>query len=132
VNEWLMLKHPYALQWRRVRLGPLPKVEMARAFKVALRWIDAIVYEDGVVYLIEAKIKPKADAVGQLLMYKDLFYQTPEFSNLWDKPVKMVLLTTMDDPNVRKLCTNYNIEYEIFCPAWVKEYLKSLYQRSRK
>lgn len=119
VTEWLMTQHPTALQWRRVRLGPLPKKDLASIYKVTLRWVDAIFVEGGKVHLVEAKLKPTPSAVGQLKLYKELFYQTPEFSEFHSYPVELILLTTRDDPDVRRLCELEGIKYIVYQPKWI-------------
>jgi len=114
-----MTQHPTALQWRRVRLGPLPKKELATMYKVTLRWVDAIFVEGGKVHLVEAKLKPTPSAIGQLKLYKELFYQTPEFSEFHSYPVELILLTTRDDPDVRRLCELEGIKYIVYQPKWI-------------
>jgi len=120
VNEWLMTFHPNALQWRRVRLGPLPKKELASLYKVTLRWVDAIFKEGDKIYLVEAKLKPTPSAIGQLKLYKELFYQTPEFSEFHNLPVEMILLTTREDPHVKNLCIQEGINYVVYKPSWLE------------
>jgi len=79
-----------------------------------LRWVDAIVISDGVVYIVEAKLRPMPGAIGQLELYRKLFLNTPEFDQYKDWPVKMILLTTMPDLNMIELCSEKDIAYEIF------------------
>jgi len=119
VNEWLMLNHPNALQWRRVRLGPLPNKELARMYMVTLRWADAIYVEDGTVFIVEAKMRPDLGAISQLKAYKDLFYQTPEFTEFRNRPVELILLTTRRDPVLFDMCKREGIHYEVYAPAWL-------------
>lgn len=118
VNEWLLLNFPNSLQWKRVRLGPLPDKKLAKLYSVTLRWADAIAYKDGVVYLIEAKLKPTASALGQLLDYKVLFPDTPEFEDLKDKQIKLIFLTTRLDESLKRLYEEHNIKYEVYNPPW--------------
>ncbi len=116
VNKWLWNKHRNSLQWRRVRLGPLPDHEHARAFMVTLRFADAIFIENGEVNIVEAKLKPNAGAVGQLLQYKDLFPSTPEFSSFSHFPIKMWLLTPVIALDIVEMCSKYGIIYEVWTP----------------
>jgi len=83
---------------------------------VLLRWADAIFIEDGYVNILEAKVRPSPTAVGQLLLYERLFKVTPEFKMYWDWPIKKILLTTMVAWDVVELCSQYNIQYEVFNP----------------
>ena len=95
-------------------------------YNVTMNWIDAIYFEDDVVYLVEAKLKPKADAIGQLLLYRDLFSKTPEFTAFKGMPVKTVMLTTRKDANIERLASDNSIEYVVYAPFWVKKALAEL------
>jgi len=116
VNKWLWKFHRTALQWRRVRLGVVPSHEMARLYSVILRWADAIFVEDAIVYIVEAKLRAKPDAIGQLLLYQKLFRVTPEFQQYWKYPIKLVFLTMLTDLAVVELCTEHEIQYEVYVP----------------
>lgn len=116
VNKYLWEYHRTSLQWRRVRLGAVPTHEMARMYLVTLRWADAIYIEDGCVNIVEAKLKPRADAVGQLLLYKELFRQTLEFKDFWPLKINMVFLCTRPDLNLAELCSKHDIKYVIYDP----------------
>jgi len=110
--------HPYALQWRRVRLGPLPKKELASMYKVTLRWVDAIFIEHDTVYLVEAKLRNDMGAISQLKEYKRLFPQTPEFSAFKNYPVRCILLIPYPWPDLVKAAEEENIEVVVYKPKW--------------
>jgi len=114
VNAYLWDKHRFHKQWRRVRLGVVPTKEMAKMYMVLLRWADAIVDDGEKIIIIEAKLRPNAGAVGQLLHYKKLFRETPEFSSYKNTPIQLVLLTTMMDLAIAELCSNYDIKYVVY------------------
>ena len=114
LNSWLWDKHKTDLQWKHQRLGEWPSKEEARMYSVLLRWVDAIVIKDNVVYIIEAKLRPKADAIGQLDLYERLFRKTPEFKKYWGYPIKKVLLTQELDKEIKALCDDKGIIYEIY------------------
>jgi len=114
VNKWLWEFHPTSLQWRRVRLGITPDKEKARMYMVILRWADAIFVQDGVVNIVEAKLRPTAGAIGQLEHYKLLFGRTPEFSQYWKYPIQLILLTSYMDLEIVELCTQKGIKYEFY------------------
>jgi len=121
VNEWLAIKHPAAPQWKRQRLGPVATQEQARLLSVTLRWVDAIFIKDGIVHLVEAKLKPDAKAIIQLRMYDSLFPQTPQFMTWWNFPRRKILVTTREDPEVQKLAIQDGVIYEVFNPPFLKE-----------
>ena len=116
MNAWLWEKHKTALQWRRIRLGPIPNHEMARAYKVILRWADAIFIEDGVVNIVEAKLRPNPTAIGQLEYYKELFPATPEFEEFSEAPIQLWHLAAITDLGIAELCSKKNINFEVFMP----------------
>lgn len=114
VNAWLWEFHREDPQWRRVRLGVVPTKELAREYMVLLRWCDAIFIHDNVVYILEAKLRPTAGAIGQLEHYAKLFKRTPEFKQWWGNPLKLVLLTTVVDLELVDLCSEKGIQYEVY------------------
>lgn len=128
LNAWLYRKHQKDVQWRRVRLGVSPSKEFSRMYSVMLRWADAIYLNDGIVHIVEAKIRPMPGAIGQLELYKKIFRTTPEFEAYQNWPIKMVLLTSMMDISVHELATDKDIAYEIFSEEDVNDVRKELFQ----
>ena len=128
LNAWLWQKHRFDIQWRRVRLGVLPTKELARIYMTLLRWVDAIVIHDAVVYIIEAKLRADPGALGQLELYKKLFLNTPEFEQYKLYPVQLVLLTSIVDLNMVELCTEKGVEYEVFSEEDVNKVRMALMQ----
>lgn len=114
LNAWLWEKHRTDTQWRRVRLGVLPTKELARIYMTLLRWVDAIYLKAGVVYIVEAKLRADPGALGQLDLYEKLFRQTPEFDQYKTWPIQKVLLTSVMDLNMAELCSEKDVEYEMF------------------
>jgi len=123
VNEWLMMKFPSSLQWKRVRLGPLPDKKLGALMKITLRWADAIVFDGETVFIIEAKLRSDLGALAQLEEYRALFRETPEFSILKDKPVEMILLLPYGWADLVRAAAQRGIRVEIFMPAWLYESL---------
>ena len=129
LNAWLWEKHRTDIQWRRIRLGVLPTKELARMYMVILRWADAIYLKDGVVYIVEAKLRAEPGALGQLELYKELFPQTPEFDQYKEWPIKLVLLSSVVDLNMVQLCSKKGIDYEVFTEEDVNKTRMSLMQQ---
>lgn len=130
--EWCIKNYPKALQWRRVRVGPIPKSPEEKLYGVLRRWVDAVIFTGKKVILVEAKIRPHPDAIGQLLLYNELFPKTPEFSQLKDYPRELVFLTTKEDNAVRNLCRQHNIKFVVYRPKWIEEYWKELMKKMAK
>ena len=116
ITRWLWDFHRTSPQWRRVRLGPFPTPEMGREYMVTLRWADAIYIDSGKVYIVEAKLKPGAGAIGQLEHYRDLFRQTPEFDAFKYNPIELILLTPKLALDIVELCSKKGIKYEHYRP----------------
>ena len=77
VYEWVKMNFPNALQWRRVRMGAMPEGVTNAAFGVLRRFADLVVFDGKTVHIIEAKMTPQADALGQLELYAMLWPETP-------------------------------------------------------
>lgn len=122
VNEWLQQFYPNSLQWKKVRLGSLPDVALAKMYTSALRWADAIVVEDGKVLIIEAKLERQIAAISQLEIYSRLFRETPEFSAYRSYPIRQILVVPYIESDVKAMCAEKNIEYIVFTPVWFSRY----------
>ena len=103
----------------RVWLGPLPPGQEANEYMVVGRWADIVTFEPYLVTIIEAKLEPSPAAVGQLLLYRDMFKQSPRFKDYADRPVAVKLLTSRVDTHVQELCEQQGVEYEVFRPEWI-------------
>ena len=114
LNAWLWEKHRENLQWRRVRLGVLPTKELNRMYLTILRWADAIVIKDGIVFIVEAKLRAQPGVISQLQLYDKLFGQTPEFSQYWLWPRKLMILSSVVDLNMVELASDKGILFELF------------------
>ena len=120
INTELAGKH-----WQtRVRLGPLPPGEDARLYMTKLRWADIVTFEPNIVTIYEAKLEPNSKAVGQLLEYKNLFFQSPHFAQYANAQVNLVFLTSRIDLPVQEVCESNGIEYKVFRPDWIVFYEK--------
>jgi len=119
INEWLMLKFPTALRWKRVRLGPISDKKLGSLLKITLRWVDAVVYDGEKVYIIEAKLRSDMGAISQLNEYYRLFGETPEFSLLKDKPREKILLIPYRWHDLITAAHREGIKVEIFKPRWL-------------
>jgi len=119
VNDFLATKFPTALQWKRVRLGPLPNVEQARLYQITLRWADAVIYDGKDVSIVEAKIANQVGGLAQLELYAKLFRETPEFSAYKGADVKLILVAPKFERDVDNLARSKNIQYVVFKPAWL-------------
>lgn len=116
LTRWLASFHRTHLQWKRVRLGIPANPEEAKLYSVMQRWADCIFVEDGIVHIVEAKLRPDFGTIGQLEGYKELFVVTPEFSEYVNWPIKLILLTSYLDLAVAESCSKRGITYEFYKP----------------
>lgn len=121
LNAWLWEKHREDLQWRRIRLGVLPTKALARVYMTLLRWADAIVLKDGIVTIVEAKLRAQPGVISQLQLYKKLFINTPEFTQYKNWPIEMKILSSVIDLNMVELASENDISFEVYTLADVNK-----------
>ncbi|KKN23847.1 hypothetical protein LCGC14_0900770 [marine sediment metagenome] len=105
---------------RRVALGPTQVPIVNKMMNVITRWADAIVFEPRLITIIEFKMEPKGDAIGQLNLYAQEFGKSLAYQQYWDRPVLKLLVTTRIDDGVQEQANEHGIEYQVFRPDWVK------------
>ena len=138
--EWLVKNFPPGTFRTNVRLGAVSPelVERTvspaerRALKVFTAQADAIVLLKEKVIIIEALVRPEWWKIQQLKQYKKLFKSTIEFKEHWDKPIELVLLTTISSPFHEKMCAEEGIRLILYRPKWIEEYLQTLAARKRR
>ena len=113
---------------RRAALGPTQVPIVNKMMNVITRWVDAIVFEPNLVTLIEFKMEPKGDAIGQLNLYEQEFGKSLAYQQYWDRPLKKLLVTTRLDDGVFEQAQAHNIEYKIFRPDWIKFWEKQRFR----
>jgi len=127
IHEYVDAFYTNQPKWYRQRLGPAMNPENARMMSVINRWADAVVFDGQNMVIIEAKMRPDPGAVGQLQLYAELLPQTPDFTMYANKPVRLVLVTTKEDLSTRTFCEGKGVEYAIYNPPWVIDYLNAFY-----
>lgn len=105
---------------RRVALGPTQVPIVNKMMNVITRWADAIVFEPNLITIIEFKMEPKGDAIGQLNLYEQEFGKSLAYQQYWDRPIQKVLVTTRIDDGVQEQAQAHNIQYTVFRPDWIK------------
>jgi len=129
--EWLGITYPPGTWRTNVALGQL-RPELAEKAKTAeelkllrpfLASADAVVILPEEVHIIECMIRHEPGALEDLIKYKKLFRETPEFSRHWNKPIKLILLTPLDAPFYEELAKDFGVEVKKYRPVWILEYL---------
>ena len=113
-SRWIRKLSNDTPRWYNVRMGKLPDVEMARAFKVIQGYADLVFIDDGKVNIVEFKTRDFKGAVGQLLSYRQEFGKTPEFEPYRNMPISLVLVASRRDETTIELAKSEGITYELF------------------
>jgi hypothetical protein len=132
IREWINQNYLRNLKWIRHEIGPYNPNDPVQYNGQLRRWADAIIDIDDTVLLVEAKMRPDHKAISQIDMYRRLFPKTPEFEYYWDKPLRLMLLTTSLDIAVKETCDIWGIEYEVFIPSFMDEFTQMIIQRYKK
>lgn len=140
LGEWLAQRHPGRITAQRVRLGRVPDEltqdglsdSEVRALSAWKRWADALVILEGTVLLVEAAIIASPGKLGQLEVYLALWPETEERAPYHTWPVRGHLLCAVGDPVVERIAIGKGFTYEVFCPAWVTNYLAEMAPHRRR
>ena len=130
--EWVNKFHSRNLKWTRHEIGAYDPTDPAQLNGQLRRWADAIIDIDDTILLVEAKMRPDHKAISQIDLYRREFPKTPEFTYYADKPFRCMLLTTSLDRAVKELCDVWDIEYEVYVPSFMDEYMKMIIKRYKK
>jgi hypothetical protein len=140
VSEYVAKYYPNSISLTRVRLGPTHPAlilediseEEKNMLTVWRRWADAIVITRNRLILIEGAILPDPGDVSKLILYEYLLKYTPELQQYLDRDVVKVLLLAIEDPVLEKIARAAGIQVVVFCPDWVRDYVRSLAERKQR
>jgi len=129
VSEWVAATYPRARYRLRTRLGPLPELSedlkalgiSRNIYTVVRHWADCLVFLDNKTVIVEGKIRWKPEGLGQLITYRSMFYQTPEYRDRWDLPVELIALYAYISPENMELLTQFQIRPVQFRPQWISD-----------
>lgn len=141
VSEWATSTYPKATVTLRARLGRLPPhaadtLIMGYSpliYTATLHWADALIVYQGKAILAEGKVKLGPNALGQLLAYRELFLETPEYADLQTEPPTLVAVYAYGDPAVEEILRGHGIQVTRYCPQWIQDaYVERLRREYRK
>ena len=124
LSWWLATFHPNAEILMNVRVGPTPPLvgitnptpAEQRMARVRNRWADAIYFENGMVYIVEADLQPDPGIFSQLLHYCRKFRADPTFAAFKNDPIVPIALVYNDDPSVSIEAPWYGVQWIVFQP----------------
>lgn len=132
--EWMAQQYPQGGYTLNAYLGPaldglVEEKGLERALRESAPWrprVDALVEESGRLVLVEAEIRQPRNAVGNLLVYRNLVDTTPELRAYWGRPTGMVLLMPWTNATIDAMARTAGIRVEIYNPPWIAEYVAEL------
>ena len=130
ISEYAAAKFPGLRLALGMPLGPAIDMGPARlthgqALAASRPWrpeVDALVWRDGVLLLIEAKIANYVDGLAKLPLYRSLVPTTPELAEWAGWEVRMRLVVPRAKAWVEQMAEAAGVEIDLFEPAWITEY----------
>lgn len=116
LERYLAAEFPNSKTFTNVPLGEIDDWKHERMKRVTRKRADAVVIKDDKIFIIEAKLKPKPEGIGQLLVYQKILFDTPKFSSYKDLPIILIYLTTRSDPDIEEVCYHHGIYLMISNP----------------
>ena len=134
IAEWMGLKYPQGGYTLNARLGPaldgmVETVGEERALRESAPWrprVDGLVLEPDLVTLVEAEIRQPRNAVGNLLVYRNLVGTTPELRSHWGHSIRMLLLMPWTNASIDAIAHTAGVVVVIYNPPWIADYVGEL------
>jgi hypothetical protein len=132
VSEYITDRFPNAIVYYDQPLGEIPPDApraptgqyLAGIARTSRPRADAIVIDDGVLWVIEGKIIDVSLGAGKLPMYERLVSTTPELAEYRDLPRKMLLISANPAQWSAQEALTHNINLVVYQPDWSKAYLQ--------
>lgn len=139
LQEWISLRFPNALVYYQLRLGPTSRhlvnvtvtPALERMLRVANWYADAVILDQSEGLMVEAKVEPNPSAIGQVLFYLRLYWQTPELAAYAHLPFRPVVLFAEEDPHVTDFARSLGVSVYTYTPTWIAQYLETRQFRGR-
>lgn len=124
LSWWLATYHPQAVLSMQVRLGPTfpfagitnpTPAELAMS-RVRNAWADAVFVENGLPYIVEAKMVARAGIFSQLIHYARRFRADPYYSQYANQPLGLIAVVYSNDPSVEEEAPWYGVTWVVYQP----------------
>lgn len=116
LEKYLDINYPDFERYTNVPIGYRDDWKHEMMYRVTRKRADAVVIKSDKVFLIEAKLKPKPEGIGQLLVYENILFGTPKFSEYEGYPIIPIYLVPRSDSDVKEVCHQLGIKFEVFTP----------------
>jgi hypothetical protein len=90
------------------------------------RKVDALAYTPTEIRLIEFKVWKPLDGIDKLPVYKSLVPLTPELTQWYRLPVKMILVTPRPTPPLLESAASMGIAVEVVSGGWIDDAVKRI------
>jgi len=132
ISEYMMLTWPEGGWQLNVELGPIPQEyvdryglgKAAAIFRPTRPRVDAVRWEPGHYYLIEAKIRDIKAGIGDLSYYKGMVPSTPDLPYYDGQPVSYRLVVPWMIDWIKVAADGNGIEVAIFTADWIAAYVE--------
>ena len=136
IQDYILARYPGRRVIFGCPLGPVPERLIAtwgpqKALRVGrgLRpEVDALVFEDSTLILVEAKIVKWMDGVSKLPVYKGLVPTTPELQQYRDWPVYMVLCIPWLTESIMASARSVGVSVDEFTTPDLELYVQELHK----
>jgi len=123
-----------------VRLGSPPQIsipgldpEKARRMAMpGLPEVDAVVVENGAVYLIEAKVAKEWENLGKMLIYRALLPETPGWEGVDVDKIRPLLVMAKASPLLQQVAKKFGVEVDTYMTERAYEILTKGYPSQRR
>lgn len=130
--KYLEHKYPHHRRQTNVPLGlPHPTLVAEFGMQLALRMgikmrpnIDCLVWDNGTLVLIEAKVIRWVDGLSKLPFYNAMIPDTPELEQYQDWPRRMVLVVPFTQENMLSVAKRLGVEVEYFSTPEIDHYVQ--------
>ena len=131
--EWLTKNYPPGSWTSNVRLGaPDPQLqavattpEERRMLMIALHTCDAVVLTTDKVTIVEVATEPKVEKVCQCELYGHLFRETEQFKAHWNKPIDLIILSTVESDLIRWFAEKHGVRWVVYVPLWWEAHIRT-------
>lgn len=130
ISEYVAQKFPGQRHALSFPLGPevamsATQLTQRQRLRISRPWrpeVDALVWMDGVLLLIEAKVAEYMTGLGKLPLYKAIIPQTPELAEWRGWEVRMRLVVPRARAWVNVMADAIGAEIDTFEPPWMVDY----------
>jgi hypothetical protein len=138
-GEYLVKFHGGDEVVTNVQLGPIPGVPRGatlttaetRALGIFRRKADALVLRGDKAIIIEFALLPSPGDISLVELYGRLFRVTPDYPAAGSMALQLQIVGAIEDPVLSSMSRERGIDFVLFQPAWLPEYLALLAARKR-